>query len=149
MDDSIENFMTHSIHTIAAKRTLAEAHELMRKHRIRHLPVLDGGELVGMVTQRDLALVETLRNVDPAKVTIEDAMSPDVFTVPLETPVAQVAQRMAHDKIGSAVILRGNKVVGIFTAIDALNALDFLLSSPGVKQALHTALRPASTSKAS
>lgn len=142
MDDAIENFMTQGVHTIAAERTLAEAHVLMRQYKIRHLPVMSKGKLVGIVTQRDLSLVESLRGVDPEKVEVEDAMSEDVYTVQAGTPLAEVARRMAHDKLGSAVVMRGGKVAGIFTGIDALTALDFLLTSPQVKAALHEAMIP-------
>jgi acetoin utilization protein AcuB len=143
VDDAIENFMTQAVHTIAANRTLGEAHEVMRRYKIRHLPVMSKGKLVGMVTQRDLSLVETLKGVDPAEVEVEDAVSEDVYTVTADTPLAEVARRMARDKLGSAVVMRGNKVVGIFTGVDALSALDFLLTSPPVKVALHEALIPA------
>ncbi|MBK7857857.1 MAG: CBS domain-containing protein [Archangiaceae bacterium] len=149
MDDAIENFMTHSVHTVGRERTLTEAHALMRQHRIRHLPVLDGGKLVGLVSERDLTLIETLRAVDPKTATVEEAMTADVFVVQLGTAVAEVAHQMAHDKLGSAIIQRGNKVVGIFTAVDALSALAFLLSSPSVKHALHEAMRPAPDSRPS
>lgn len=57
------------------------------EHQIRHLPVLDGGKLVGIVTQRDLHLVETLKGVDQQTVTVEEAMSQDVYTVEPETPL--------------------------------------------------------------
>jgi acetoin utilization protein AcuB len=142
MDDAIENFMTAGVHTIASSRTLAQAHEVMREHRIRHLPVLKAGKVIGIVSQRDLNLVEGLKGVDPEKVPVEDAMSEDVFAVSPAAPLAAVAQRMAQQKLGSAVVMTGPKVVGIFTAVDALRALDFLLSSPPVLRALHTALIP-------
>jgi len=149
MHDAIESFMTDGPHTIATTRTLEEAHALMRKFRIRHLPVLEGGKLVGMVTQRDLSLVESLKGVDPSRVPVEDAMTEDVFAVPVGTPLAAVCQRMAKDKLGSAVVMRGTIVAGIFTAVDALRALDFLLSSPAVKRALPEALVPSGAVKAS
>lgn len=142
MDDSIENFMSQSIHTIASDRSLAEAHEMMRKYKIRHLPVLEHGELVGLVSERDLTLVESFKVVNSGQVRVSDAMSEDVFSVDAETPIAQVAQRMAHDRLGSAVVTRNGKVTGIFTGIDALRALDFLLTSPPVKHALREAMIP-------
>jgi acetoin utilization protein AcuB len=142
MDDAIENFMTTSLHTISGQRTLAEAHALMREHKIRHLPVLDSGRLVGIVTERDLSMVETLDGVDPRVVKVADAMSEDVYAVERGTPLAEVAQRMAHDRFGSAVVMSRGKPVGIFTAVDALRALDFLLSSPSIRLALHEAMVP-------
>ena len=61
----VYSYMTPSPLTIGRDQTLATAHDLMRKHDIRHLPVLDGGVLVGIVTDRDLHLVESLAGTDP------------------------------------------------------------------------------------
>ncbi len=129
---TIEEFMTPLVFTIARERTLEEAHQLMRAHQLRHLPVLHGGELVGMVTERDLTFIETLKSTDPKLVRVDDAMSEDVFSVSRDAPLVEVARRMASDKLGSAVVLEGRKIVGIFTAIDALRALETILtvSSP-------------------
>ena len=143
MDDAIENFMTQVVHTIGRKRTLADAHVMMRELKVRHLPVVERGKLVGLVSLRDLHLVETLPDVVPEEVSVDDAMSEDVFAVSPGTPLADVARRMAKLKYGSAVVMERGKVIGIFTATDALFALDFLLTSPSVKHALHEALIPA------
>jgi acetoin utilization protein AcuB len=123
MKRTIEGFMTPVVHTISARRTLAEAHTLMRANAIRHLPVMHGGDLVGIVTQRDLHLVETFKDVDATKVLVEDAMSQDVFTVSPDTPLSEVCTEMAAHKYGSAVVVRAGEVVGIFTTVDALKAL--------------------------
>jgi len=130
MTDAIEIFMTRSVHTIGTKAPLADAHRMMNDHGIRHLPVLEGGRLVGMLSQRDLHLIETLRDVDPKEVLVEEAMSQDAYTVVPEAPLAGVAREMAQHKYGSAVILRGSQVLGIFTTTDALRALDTVLSAP-------------------
>jgi acetoin utilization protein AcuB len=58
--------MTVSPVVIGSERTLADAHRMMRERGIRHLPVVDAGALVGVVSQRDLYLAETLGGVDPA-----------------------------------------------------------------------------------
>lgn len=146
---AIANFMTPAVHTIGHDRTVDEAYELMRKHRIHHLPVLDGGKLVGLVSHRDLALVEGLDDLDTSTVRVEEAMSADVFSVADDAPVGEVAHRMAHERFGSAIVQRGKEIVGIFTTTDALRALDFLLSSPGVLQALPAAMQPAPSSPVS
>jgi acetoin utilization protein AcuB len=143
MDDAILNFMTQGPHTIGKRRTLAEAHAMMRELKVRHLPVVERGKVVGIVSQRDLHLVETLPDVEPDEVAVDDAMSEDVFCVTADTPLADVARKMAKQKYGSAVVMDGAKVIGIFTATDGLKALDFLLTSPSVKHALHEALIPA------
>jgi acetoin utilization protein AcuB len=115
--------MTPAPHTIGRDQPLALAQERMRSLGVRHLPVLDGGRLVGVISQRDALLVETLRDVDPTKVPVEDAMSTDVRTVPPETPLRDVARDMAEHKYGCALVAEGTHVVGIFTTVDALRAL--------------------------
>jgi acetoin utilization protein AcuB len=119
----VREFMTPAPHTIGRDQPLALAHERMRTFGVRHLPVLDGGKLVGIISQRDALLVETLRDVDPSKVPVEDAMSTDVHTVAPDAPLRQVAKDMADHKYGCAVVTEGAHVVGIFTTVDALRAL--------------------------
>lgn len=119
--------MTASIHAVGDDQTLAMAHKMMRENRVRHLPVLRGGKLRGIVTQRDLALIETLRDVDPEKVPVEDAMSTDVFTAEPNEPLAEIAASMAEHKYGCCVVMQGAKVAGIFTTVDACRALSELL----------------------
>lgn len=131
---TVGDFMTRGAHSIGQQQTMEEAHKLMRNHRIRHLPVLHGGKLVGMVTERDLHLMESLKEVNPAEVTVEDAMSLEVYTVSEEAPLAEVASVMHRRKLGSAVITdaRGGKVIGVFTTTDALRALSSALTkAPG------------------
>jgi acetoin utilization protein AcuB len=106
---------------------LSTAHSMMRKWKIRHLPVLGGGKVVGLLSLRDLHLVETLKDVDPTKVSVEDAMSPDPYKVSPDADLRTVAVEMATRKIGSALVVRGSKVLGIFTTVDALRALYELL----------------------
>ena len=125
----LKKFMTTTPHSIGKDQTLERAHEMMRTHRIRHLPVLEGGKLVGMVTERDLHLVETLRDVDPREVVVEEAMSSHVYAVDPDTSLDVVVEEMAEHKYGSAVVIQNGKVVGIFTTNDACRALAELLHS--------------------
>lgn len=126
---SIDQYMTACPHSIGVDQTLAVAHRLMRTYKIRHLPVLTGGRLVGVVTDRDLKLMETLRDVDPEEVPVEDAMSAEPYAVEPGTPLDAVAAEMAERKYGCAIIMQSDKVVGIFTAIDACATLAELLRS--------------------
>ncbi len=126
---TIQKHMTTSPHAIGADQPLTRAHAMMKEHQIRHLPVLDGGVLVGMLTERDLALIEVLRDVDPHRVMAEDAMSTSVYAVKPETPLDEVVANMAEHKYGSAVVMQNNRVVGIFTTVDACRALAELLHS--------------------
>lgn len=127
---TIANWMTRSPHTIGADQALAAAHRLMREHRVRHLPVLRAGRLVGIVSQRDLALIETLPDVDPREVPVEDAMSTETYVVSPRTALGQVAAQMAARKLGSAVVVEGDRVAGVFTVTDACRALAELAAAP-------------------
>jgi acetoin utilization protein AcuB len=124
---TMNEVMTPSPHSIGREQTLAMAHDLMRAEGVRHLPVLHGGKLVGLVSLRDLHLVETLPGTDPATTRVEEAMSPDVFAVSPTAGLRDVARTMADRKLGSVVVMRRAQVIGIFTTVDALRTLASLL----------------------
>lgn len=120
---TVQDYMTRAPLSIRPGETLEEAHRLMRKHRIRHLPVVDRGKLVGIVSQRDLMLIETLPDVSPGEVPVEDAMIREVFVVAPGAPLSEVARQMARRKLGAAVVATNGRVVGVFTVTDACRAL--------------------------
>ena len=126
---TIQRYMTTSPYSIGKDQRIEAARKLMEEHSIRHLPVLHGGKLVGMVTHRDISLIEALRDVDPGKLSVEEAMSTSVYSVGPDAGLDEVASEMAEKKFGSAVVLQNAKVVGIFTTVDACRALSKLLSS--------------------
>lgn len=123
----ISKYMTRIPHTIGRDQTLTAAHHMMREHRIRHLPVLSGGRLVGLLSERDLALIETLHSVDPDLTLAEEAMTQAPYTVSPDSPLDEVAATMAEQRYGSAVVMDHDKIVGVFTTTDALQALVELL----------------------
>ncbi len=125
----VERFMTPHPHTIGMDQSLAKAHEMMRTHQIRHLPVLHGGKLVGLVSQRDLHLMETFGAIDQEKVTVEEAMTAEVYVVEPTTHLAEVARTMAEHRFGSCVVMIAGKVVGVFTMVDAARALSEVLTT--------------------
>jgi len=124
---AIQRYMTTSPHTVGIEQTLAHAQDAMRTHSIRHLPVLHGGSLVGVVSQRDLALIEGLKGVDAASMTVEDAMSNAVYSCSPDAALDEVVNEMAEKKYGCAVVMQNQKVVGIFTTVDVCKALSELL----------------------
>lgn len=115
--------MTASPHTIGVDQSLAAATQMMQAHKVRHLPVLRGGEMVGLLSERDIQLVAGLPSVDPATFTVEDAMSEPVYSVTPDTPLEEVAAEMAAHKYGAAVVTEGGHIAGVFTSVDALYAL--------------------------
>jgi acetoin utilization protein AcuB len=124
---SVQKYMTTSPHSIGVDQTLAHAHVMMKKLHIRHLPVLTGGRLVGIVTDRDLQFVETLRDVDPTTMQVEQAMSTDVYSVSPDAALDEVVREMGERKYGSAVVMQNEKVVGMFTTVDVCRAFAELL----------------------
>jgi len=119
---------------------------MMKKFKIRHLPVLEGGTLVGMLSDRDVQLISSMSDIDPHCLLVEEAMSQAPWTVSPETPVAEVARTMATRKLGSAVVVDANdKVVGVFTTIDGMRVLADALDG---MQALNAALDVGSAKKA-
>ena len=121
--NTIATHMTPMPHTIGAEQTIAYAQSMMAEHGVQHLPVLHGGRLHGIVSVRDLALAARLSDVDPDTTPVEDVMSPESYTVPPNTPLKDVVHEMASHHYGSALVVEGTKVVGIFTATDAVRVL--------------------------
>ena len=119
----VQKYMTSSPVTVGVEQTIAHARKVMHEHRIRHLPVLHGGKIVGLLSERDVALVESLKDVAPTKVTVEDAMSQDPYTTAPDTTIDRVAAEMAEHKYGAAVVVQNGKVVGVFTTVDACRTL--------------------------
>jgi len=126
----VREYMTYTPRTIGRSSSLASASKSMREHHIRHLPVLDGGQIVGIISERDVLMLETLPGVEAGKVRVEEAMVQDVFTVTPETPVGEAIETMIERKLGSAVVCNGERVIGVFTTIDALTALRDRLARP-------------------
>ena len=124
---SVSHYMTKQPWTIERTASLADAHRLMREHKIRHLPVLDEGRLVGVVTQRDLHLLETIGDVDTNESTVEEAMTEHPFIVTGDTALDDVVEIMADHKYGSVIVMGRAGVEGIFTAVDACHVLADIL----------------------
>ena len=126
---TIQKYMTTTPLTVRPDLTIAAADKIMHENRIRHLPVLNGGQLVGLLSQRDIRLIESFKDVDIKTVQVVEAMSQDVFEVSPSSSLDEVVLTMAAKKYGSAVVTQNSHVVGIFTAVDALQALAELLQT--------------------
>jgi len=114
--------MTPCPYTIGADAPLALAKERMRELKIRHLPVLEGGALVGLLSERDVNWVEGFE-VDAARTRVREAMSQSPYVVAPSAPLREVALTMAAGKYGSTIVRDSGSVVGVFTTIDAMRAL--------------------------
>jgi acetoin utilization protein AcuB len=124
---TIQRYMTTTPLSVSPRDTLAHANSVMHDNDIRHLPVIDLERLVGIITERDLALAANLQGVDPTLETVKAAMNARVFSVAPDSPLDQVAGEMAAGKFGSAVVVQNQRVVGVVTTVDICRALSELL----------------------
>jgi acetoin utilization protein AcuB len=125
---TVEKFMTDMPHTVGTETTLEKAEKMMRQYSVRHLPVLKGGQLVGIVSDRDIKMVETFKDVDPTVATVDDAYTADPYITAPNSRLDEVSKYMADHKYSCALIVDNHKLVGIFTWVDALQAMNGLLN---------------------
>ena len=120
---AIGRYMTAQPWTIHRTATLAEAHRMMHEHQIRHLPVFDDGNLIGVVSQGDLHLLETIADFPLDTVRVDEAMTTRPFVVTSDTPIDEVVEIMGQKKYGSAIVMGHGGVEGIFTMVDVCRVL--------------------------
>ena len=121
----LREIMHTDVLTVSPETKLCEAYRLMHERKIRHLPVLDGEKLVGIITDRDLRFATSkLSEVpfDPEE-TVQNVMIKKVITAHPDDPIEIAARIMRDLKIGSLVIMENGKLAGIVTGIDLLDAL--------------------------
>lgn len=127
-DLRIADCMTKSPVTAERRTSLAEALKIMEDHGFRHLPVVDGKKLIGLVSERELRALENMQGFNSAGCTVEDFSLVPPYAVGPDAPVREVAAEMAKRRVGSAAVVQGEEVVGVFTTVDALQLLARLLS---------------------
>ena len=126
---AVRKYMTTTPRALRPDDTLAHAHALMKELKIRHLPVCEEERVVGLLSDGDLFRAESLHDADPNTLKAKDVMSRTPYMVSPDAPLDEVVQEMANKKYGSAVVVDNHKVVGVFTATDALSAFAELLHS--------------------
>ena len=120
----IEEFMTKIPRTVNIGDNIKTVKKLMSEHKIHHVPVLDQGKLMGIISERDLTFVSSIQNVNIDHASARDVMTADPFWVPPKTSLKKVCETMADQQIGSTIIADFNmNILGIFTYIDALKII--------------------------
>jgi CBS domain-containing protein len=117
----VKSVMTPFPWVIHIEDPLSRAKQVMEERGIRHLPVTEDGEPVGVVTARDIRLLESAIQ-DPqrrAALSVRDACVLDAFVVETSEPLDRVLLEMARHHIGSALVVKGKRLAGIFTVTDA------------------------------
>lgn len=119
--------MSQPVITVRPETTVHDALHLMQSERIRRVPVLDHGRLVGMVSMKDLlnaspspatSLSIWELNYLLSKLTVAQVMTKTVLTIDIETPIEEAARLMADQRVGGLPVLNGNQVIGMITETD-------------------------------
>jgi acetoin utilization protein AcuB len=121
----VKNQMSKKVVTIPPDTSILRAIEVMHEKSIRHLPVVEEGDLVGLVTEGDLRQASLLSLVD--KVSIEDVMIKKPVTISPEASIEEAAKLIYRHKIGGLPVVAGKQLVGILTLVDILAAFIQLL----------------------
>lgn len=126
----IKAVMTPFPHWIDAEEPLLAARDVMQQLHVRHLPVKENGQLVSIVTDRDIKFVLDPRLGMPPReaLRVRDVAVFSAYVVDLNTPLSRVLLEMAERRIGSALITRNGDLCGIFTSTDACREFGTLLA---------------------
>ncbi|MBI1749612.1 MAG: CBS domain-containing protein [Acidobacteria bacterium] len=141
MSDSYlaRDIMISAVATIPRGASLLDAAIAMRRSSIRHLPIVDGERLVGIITERDVhrcapsllsEITQEEYNAIFENTPIERVMSRDPITVAPDTPVREVVSILLERKMGCLPVIDGGRLVGIITRSDLLNMLLNFLPVP-------------------
>ena len=117
---TVGSVMTPAPIGISIEETVRVAEDLMIDRQVRHLPVLDGETLVGVISDRDLAFSSNAAESGLAeRLTVRDVCSLDVYDVGPDEPLDAVLSEMADRRLGSVLVTKEGRLAGIFTATDA------------------------------
>ena len=126
-EPTVQMYMARVLQTIEAGESLKKAEEVMSKQGIRHLPVLQKGVVVGVLSDRDIKLAGSIMGNESAKLPVIDVCTGNPYTVEPEAPLQEVAKTMADKHYGCVLVLENKKLVGIFTTVDACRVLADLI----------------------
>jgi acetoin utilization protein AcuB len=128
----VRDWMAHELVTISADTTLPEASRLMKEYHIRHLPVMDGKKLVGIVTWGDVreasASDSTMLSIYELNALLDTLyvsyfMTSQPITIGPDAEVARAAQIMLENKIGCLPVMSEDRLVGLITESDIIRVV--------------------------
>lgn len=125
---TVNQYMTHLPVECEQIQTVADAESLMADHHVRHLPVMSGLRIQGIVTRSGLLQKRLEHGEALDAMLLEDVCEKDVLTVSPVAKVSEVVEQMLARRVGSAVVVDGEYVVGVFTTTDSLKLLRELLT---------------------
>ena len=142
-DKFVRDWMTRNPITATPEMTLPDAHKLMKDYRIRRLPIMKDGQLVGIVTRGDVRGAEPSEatslsifelNYLIGKLTLERIMTKNPLTVFPETTIGEAARLMLERKISGLPVVEGHRLVGIITESDIFRLVVKMWDQEGRKE---------------
>jgi acetoin utilization protein AcuB len=133
----VRDWMSTEVVSLMADEHLNFANDLMRLARIRHMPVLSKGRLVGIVSQRDLfrAAISSALRLRPVaerewleKIRVEEVMTKRLITAESEWPIRKAVDVMLEHKVGCLPVVDEERLVGLLSETDCLHLLAHLLA---------------------
>lgn len=124
----VKEFMTTMPVRVDESATLRTVLRLMERYNIRHVVVTDENKLKGVLSEREVKAIVAAGHVNVETAPIAPLVVEPAYQVAAEAPLLEVCKVMHREKFGSAVVVSDEKIVGIFTSIDALKVLTDLLS---------------------
>lgn len=118
------DLMSSPAQTLSPSDTLNDAAAELARHNVGSMPVVDGGLLVGVVTDRDIVVKGLAQGHDPATTSVADVASTGVISVTPDDDAAEVARVLAEHQIRRVPVVEGHEVVGIISQADVALELD-------------------------
>jgi len=118
----VRDVMTRKVKSVGVTQPIIEAIQLMYKHDIGSVIVIQRGKPVGIITDRDLIRNIALSQLDPMSLTAKDVMSTPLITIDENATIEEAAQMMVRNRVKRLPVLRGEKLVGIITVTDIARA---------------------------
>ena len=130
MTTMINEIMTDGLYTLTPQDSLWEAVQMMNQYRIRHIPVVENGELQGLVSQRDILAHTHKDEVEQKNTLLNSVMKRDIISINEQANIRKAALLLQKHKIGCLPVVQDKKLLGIVTDTDfvavAINLLELL-----------------------
>jgi acetoin utilization protein AcuB len=137
----VADWMSDTVLAVETCDSIGIARQLMAKHRVNQLPVVESDRVIGIITDRDVRdayptsmMIDRTREIDrfADSIPVDEVMSHNVFTVAPETSLADAVELLRRHRIGSLPVVKNRKLIGIITRSDIL---DFVLSGARIRPA--------------
>jgi len=125
----VGHYMTKAPHSIEPNQSAADAKEKMIELGCKHLPVLSGGNVVGILSDRDLLAAGYQTKTELKSVKVGEVMIEEVIQLDQDASIADVVKKMKQNKVGSILITENKKLLGIFTETDAIDLFENFLEN--------------------